>query len=166
MKARGPTRRLPGASRTKEEIWIDGMVEEAKGKCLFCHILGSPDGASQSAQFKGANSNTQVSESRTLFPTVEKTAIPERWLPFSTFDHKAHSILTCVACHEAAPHSKETKDVLLPSIGSCRNCHFEPGGARAQCLTCHVYHDKSQAKKPGDHLYSIEEFKTGLRTTR
>jgi len=100
------------------------MVEEAKGKCLFCHILGSPDGASQSAQFKGANSNTQVSESRTLFPTVEKTAIPERWLPFSTFDHKAHSILTCVACHEAAPHSKETKDVLLPSIGSCRNCHL------------------------------------------
>jgi hypothetical protein len=174
-KAQGPTRRLPGASRTKEEISIDGMVEEAnrlllgppgsktkRGKCVFCHILGSPGGANQSVQFKGADSNTLVSESRTLFPTVEKTAIPERWLPFSTFDHKAHSILTCVACHETAPHSKETKDVLLPTIGSCRNCHFEPGGARTQCLTCHVYHDKSQAQKPGDQPYSIEEFKKGL----
>jgi predicted CXXCH cytochrome family protein len=175
LKAQGQVRRLPGAPRPQEEIWVNGMVEEAerllmgppgsktkKGKCVFCHMLGSPGGASQSAQVGGANSNTQVSESRTLFPTVVKTAIPERWLPYSTFDHKTHSILTCVACHEAAPHSKVTKDVLLPSIGSCRNCHFEPGGARAQCLTCHVYHDKSQAQKPGNRPYSsIEEFKAG-----
>ena len=175
LKASGPARRLPGAPRPQEEIRVNNMVEEAerllmgppgsktkKGKCVFCHVLGSPGGASQSVQFGGANSHTQVSEFRTLFPTVVKTAIPERWLPYSTFDHKTHSILTCVACHEAAPHSKETKDVLLPSIGSCRNCHFEPGGARAQCLTCHVYHDKSQGQKPGNRPYSsIEEFTAG-----
>ena len=172
LKARGPARRLPGAPRPKEEMWVDGMVEESerlimgppgsqtkKGKCALCHVLDIPAGASQSTQLGEAKSSTRVSEYRMLFPTIVRTAMPERWLPYSTFDHKAHNILKCVACHEAAPHSKETKDVLLPSIVSCRNCHFEPGGARAQCLTCHVYHDKSQAQKPGDQPYSIEEFK-------
>jgi Cytochrome c7 and related cytochrome c len=96
-----------------------------------------------------------------LFPMVVKTAMPERWLPYSVFDHKAHNILKCVACHEAAPRSERTADVLLPSITSCRNCHFDPGGARAQCLTCHVYHDKSQVQKPGDQPYTIEQFKKG-----
>jgi pSer/pThr/pTyr-binding forkhead associated (FHA) protein len=173
LKAQGPTRRLPGAPRAKEEIWIDGMVEEAErllmgppgsktnGKCVLCHILDRPGEASQSAQFGRAKSNTRVSESRMLFPTIVKTAIPERWLPYSVFDHKAHNILKCVACHEAAPRSERTKDVLLPSIASCRNCHFEPGGARTQCLTCHVYHDKSQAQKPGDQPYTIDQFKKG-----
>jgi hypothetical protein len=173
LKAQGPTRRLPGAPRAKEEIWIDGMVEEAerllmgppgsktKGKCVLCHILDRPGEASQSAQFGGTKSSTRVSESRMLFPTIVKTAIPERWLPYSVFDHKAHNILKCVACHEAAPRSERTKDVLLPSIASCRNCHFEPGGARTQCLTCHVYHDKSQAQKPGDQPYTIDQFKKG-----
>jgi pSer/pThr/pTyr-binding forkhead associated (FHA) protein len=174
LKARGPARRLPGAPRPKEEMWVNGMVEESerllmgppgsqakKGKCALCHVLDIPAGASQSTQFGGAKFNTRVSESRMLFPTIVKTGMPERWLPYSTFDHKAHNILKCVACHESAPSSKWTKDVLLPNIASCRNCHFEPGGARTQCLTCHVYHDKSQAQKPGDQPYSIEEFKKG-----
>jgi FHA domain-containing protein len=174
LKAREPARRLPGAPRPKEEMWVNGMVEASerllmgppgsqakKGKCALCHVLDIPTGASQSTQFAGAKSSTRVSESRMLFPTIVKTAIPERWLPYSTFDHKAHNNLKCVACHESAPSSKWTKDVLLPNIASCRNCHFEPGGARTQCLTCHVYHDKSQAQKPGDQPYSIEEFKKG-----
>jgi FHA domain-containing protein len=174
LKAREPARRLPGAPRPKEEMWVNGMVEESerllmgppgsqakKGKCALCHVLDIPTGASQSTQFAGAKSSTRVSESRMLFPTIVKTAIPERWLPYSTFDHKAHNNLKCVACHESAPSSKWTKDVLLPNIASCRNCHFEPGGARTQCLTCHVYHDKSQPHKPGDQPYSIEEFKKG-----
>lgn len=173
LKAQEPARRLPGAPRPKEEIWVNGMAEEAerlligppgsktKGKCVLCHILDRPGEASQSAQFSGAKASTRVPESRMLFPTIVKTAIPERWLPYSVFDHKAHNILKCVACHEAAPRSERTKDVLLPGIVSCRNCHFEPGGARTQCLTCHAYHDKSQAQKPGDQPYSIEQFKKG-----
>ena len=173
LKAREPARRLPGAPRPPEEMWVNGMVEETerllmgppgsktKGKCVLCHMLDRLGGASQSAQFGGATSNTRMSESRMLLPTIVNTAIPERWLPYSVFDHKAHNILKCDACHEAAPRSERTKDVLLPSIVSCRNCHFEPGGARTQCLTCHVYHDKSQAQKPGDQPYSIEQFKKG-----
>jgi FHA domain-containing protein len=164
LKAQAPARQLPGAPKPKEEIWVNGMVEEAerllmgppgsetrKGKCVLCHMLDRPNGASQSA-------------SRMLFPMIVKTAMPERWLPYSVFDHKAHTILKCVACHEAAPHSEQTTDVLLPGIASCRKCHFEPGGARVQCLTCHVYHDKTQAQKPGDQAYTIEQFKKGQVT--
>jgi len=174
LKARGPARRLPGAPRPQEELWVGGMVEESerllmgppgskteKGKCLLCHVLDRAGGASQVAQVGGAQAPFQVSASRRLFPAVAKTAIPERWLPYSVFDHKAHTMLQCVACHEAAPRSERTTDVLLPGIASCRSCHFEPGGARTQCLTCHVYHDKTQAQKPGDQPYTIEQFKKG-----
>ena len=174
LKARGPARRLPGAPRPKEEIWVNGMVEQAerllmgtpgsktkKGTCVLCHVLDRPAAIAPSAQFAGATSSTRASASRMAFPAVVKTAMPQRWLPYSNFDHKAHSVLKCVACHDAAPRSARTADVLLPSIASCRNCHFEPGGARAQCLTCHGYHDKTQAQKPGDQPYSIEQFKKG-----
>jgi Inner membrane component of T3SS, cytoplasmic domain len=172
VKAPGFARRLPGVTRSKEVIWIDAMVEEAeqllmgppgsrtsKGKCVLCHMLVHQGGASLPAQVDRAKSNTPGSASRILFPTVVKTAMPERWLPYSIFDHKAHNIFQCVACHEAAPRSERTQEVLLPGIGSCQYCHFEPGGARAQCLTCHVYHDKSQDQKPGDQPYSIEQFR-------
>ena len=164
LKVQGPVRRLPGAPRPKEEIWIDGMVEEAarllvgppgsktnKGKCVLCHVLDRPGGVSQSA-------------SQMPFPMTVKTTMAERWLPYSVFDHKAHNVLQCIACHKAAPHSERTTDVLVPSIASCRNCHFEPGGARAQCLTCHLYHDKTQAQNPGDQPYTIEQFKKGRRS--
>ena len=174
LKARGPARRLPGAPRPKEEIWVNGMVEQAerllmgtpgsktkKGTCVLCHVLDRPAAIAPSAQFAGATSSTRASASRMAFPAVVKTAMPQRWLPYSNFDHKAHSVLKCVACHDSAPRSARTADVLLPSIASCRNCHFEPGGARAQCLTCHGYHDKTQAQKPGDQPYSIEQFKKG-----
>ncbi|TLY35006.1 MAG: FHA domain-containing protein [Nitrospirae bacterium] len=159
LKPSGTTRRLPGAPRPKEEIRINGMVEEAerllvgppgsktkKGKCVLCHMVEHTGIASQSDLHK--------------LPMIVKTAMPERWLPYSYFDHKAHLMLQCVACHEAAPRSERTRDVLLPNIASCRNCHFEPGGARTQCLTCHAYHDKSQeAQKRTDQGYSIEQFR-------
>lgn len=173
LKAQEPARRLPGAPRTKEEIWINGMVEGAErllmgppgskstGKCVLCHGLSRPGEASRSTQLGETKPHASRMQPRMLLHTVVKTAIPERWLPYSDFDHKAHTVLTCVACHEAAPSSERTQDVLLPSVKSCRNCHFEPGGARAQCLTCHTYHDKSQAQKPGDQPYSIDEFKKG-----
>lgn len=150
-----------GAMKTKGDIdEVHEMVAKAeqvllqkpdpttkKGKCALCHVLERvPDssGVDRSA--------------------VVKTAMPERWLPHSVFNHLAHTTVKCAACHEAAPTSQVSRDVLLPRIDSCRLCHFEPGGARAQCVDCHVYHDKTHARKPGDQLYSIEEFKRGPAT--
>ena len=173
LKTQGPARRLPGAPRSKEEMWVNAIIEDAerlllgppgtptkKGKCVLCHVLDRSAESSGPAQVRTAKSAPDVSESRT-FPEIMKTAMPKHWFPYSVFDHKAHNIVKCVACHEAAPHSERTADVLLPGIGSCRNCHFEPGGARTQCLTCHVYHDKSQAQKPEGQPYSIEQIKKG-----
>lgn len=81
---------------------------------------------------------------------IARVNIPVRWLPYSRFDHQAHSPLPemkakgkgnwCVACHENAPASRKTEDVLLPSIGLCRNCHMEPAGAQARCKSCHDFH--------------------------
>jgi hypothetical protein len=172
-KASASVKQLP-LPRPQEKPLIDGMVEEAErqlignpgvkmknGKCVLCHMLDYPRKASPSAPVGGTPSILQVAVSRMPFPAVVKTAIPQQWLPYSIFDHQAHNILQCVACHEAAPRSERTMDVLLPSITSCRKCHFEPSGARAQCLTCHVYHDKTQAQKPGVQPYSIEQFQQG-----
>ncbi len=85
---------------------------------------------------------------------IANTQIPERWLPYSRFDHAAHFGLQeikskdghlCLGCHEHAKDSRETSDVLLAGIRHCRTCHEEPVGAQAQCKTCHEFHPKSNA---------------------
>ena len=86
---------------------------------------------------------------------IERVNVPVRWLPYSRFDHQAHSPLPeikekgkgnwCVACHENAPASRITEDVLLPSIDLCRSCHMEPGGAQASCKSCHDFHVPKRA---------------------
>ena len=105
------------------------------------------------------------------------------WMPYSRFDHQAHASLPelevkggrirndttnenrnenkhenwCVACHEQTPRSMKTEDVLLPSIGVCRQCHMEPGGAQANCKSCHDFHvPKSPAVAVGGELESTE----------
>lgn len=81
---------------------------------------------------------------------VRAVNVPDRWLPYSRFDHTAHFGLAdikkkgnvCLACHEQASTSRRTEDVLLPAIGLCRTCHMEPGGAQAGCRACHDFHPK------------------------
>jgi predicted CXXCH cytochrome family protein len=78
---------------------------------------------------------------------VVPPSVPARWLPHSRFDHGAHRPVACTECHAAAG-STETKDVLLPKIATCRECHHPGGGARSGCVECHRYHDKSQERDP------------------
>jgi hypothetical protein len=73
--------------------------------------------------------------------------IPARWLPHARFDHAAHRPVACTECHVAVT-STETTDVLLPKIETCRECHQPRGGARAGCVECHRYHDKTQERDP------------------
>lgn len=92
---------------------------------------------------------------------IMRVNVPVRWLPYSRFKHQAHAALPeikdrgkgnwCVACHENAPGSRRTEDVLLPSVGICRNCHMEPTGAQARCKSCHEFH----APKPPVPLASV-----------
>jgi hypothetical protein len=122
-----------------------------QGKCVLCHVLERrPDTV-------GSAPRMAVQSSGSEFPKILKTEIPERWLPYSIFSHASHLAEKftgksvderCIKCHEAAPHSEQTKDVLMPNVASCRKCHVEPSGVRAECTTCHVYHDKSLARRP------------------
>ena len=78
-------------------------------------------------------------------PVIPRPEIPARWLRHSIFDHATHRILSCAECHEGALRSRQTYDVLLPGVAVCRTCHF-PGGARARCVDCHLYHDRDHQR--------------------
>jgi Cytochrome c7 and related cytochrome c len=78
-------------------------------------------------------------------PQSVKGVIPSRWFPHAEFDHQAHRMLTCPACHAGAPTSGQSADVNLPGIELCRPCHKEAGpakqAAQGNCYECHSYHD-------------------------
>lgn len=163
LRARGPIKRLPGERKSEEESWVDDMRERAEQylfskktkKCLFCHLVQPPK--SDASRIATPNDEPPLP-----LPVVVKPAIPERWLPYSVFDHAPHTDLIkekgCTSCHQAAGTSEKTKDVLLPRIDSCRYCHFDPGGAQTQCVACHLYHDKSKPRQ-SEHPFKLEEFK-------
>jgi predicted CXXCH cytochrome family protein len=98
-------------------------------------------------------------------PEVLTPAMPARWLPHSKFDHAPHRPVACGECHKAAA-SSETKDVLLPAIGSCRGCH-QPrgGGARSGCVECHRYHDKGK-ERDADGPYKVDQLLSGVGRKR
>jgi hypothetical protein len=126
--------------------WIDQQVMLAdrllfdKG-CKLCHIMIPGPGA---------------------LPTVAKSSIPRRWFLHAEFSHDAHGLLTCEACHDRAPESRETADILLPGIRSCRNCH-EDGGPRhdaasGRCSECHAYHDWTK-EQPTKGTFTIPQLR-------
>ncbi len=92
------------------------------------------------------------------------TAIPKKWLPHARFDHSAHRPLACAECHKAAA-SSETKDVLLPSMTTCRDCHRGKGGARNGCVECHRYHDKAK-ERDADGPFNVKQLLTGVGQKR
>jgi len=90
-----------------------------------------------------------------LFPDVSTTNVPNVWLKHARFDHSAHRAVACVECHaraysDKADASRLAKDVLVPNIESCVRCHAPRqdfngqliGGARHDCVECHLYHGR------------------------
>jgi len=86
---------------------------------------------------------------------VKPSAIKEVWFEHAVFDHAAHRALSCRECHAGAfpdaqaGGSTRSRDVLLPSIRTCRQCHVPSrlayggtqGGAGFDCTECHRYHN-------------------------
>ncbi|RPH77172.1 MAG: hypothetical protein EHM88_18275 [Candidatus Rokuibacteriota bacterium] len=109
--------------------WVAGQMATLeprvfKQRCEYCHT---------------------VTREADALPQIVSTAITARWLPHARFDHRAHRPVACGECHRAAT-STETRDVLLPSIATCRECHTPHAGARTGCVECHRYHDKSRER--------------------
>jgi hypothetical protein len=156
-EAVAPERILPGATisvnmnlplpvpRTRQE-WIDQQVMLAdrllfdKG-CKLCHVMIEGNGS---------------------LPTVTKSSIPSRWFLHAEFSHDSHRLLTCTACHDRTPESRQTADILLPSIASCRSCHEDNGpqhdAASGRCSECHAYHDWIK-EQPSKGNFTIPELR-------
>ncbi len=154
-EAVAPERLLPGKMKLPLQVphnrqeWIDQQIMLAdvllfeKG-CKLCHVMLQENGP---------------------LPVVAKSSIPARWLQHAEFDHNSHRLLTCTACHERTPESRETADILLPGIASCRKCHEDGGpqhdAASGRCSECHAYHDWTK-ERPAKGMFTIPQ----LRATR
>ncbi|MFN0011823.1 MAG: cytochrome c3 family protein [Phycisphaerales bacterium] len=98
--------------------------------------------------------------------TISTQRIPEVWLTRSHFAHSAHAMVSCVSCHTQAPTSSDTKDVMLPGIASCRECHAPgatPAGNAApfDCVLCHTYHERLPQSVQG--RMTIDQMRRGGR---
>lgn len=161
---------LPGKSLTpaqqKAKAYIDGKVERGmktlflgKKTCGECHYA---EGKTDEPQLSEIPAKLQVG------PTAEtlkagwfqhRSSIPDVWYLHAKFDHVSHRAVDCRQCHENAyatlsdgavnpKGSKTNKDVLLPGVENCRECHspaksegaLSLGGVRHDCTECHRYH--------------------------
>ena len=74
------------------------------------------------------------------------------YFPTAQFDHRSHQIqgkLTgddaCLSCH-GAKKSKESKDLLLPAMAKCEECHGDKPAlqrVKVECISCHSFHPAS-----------------------
>lgn len=68
------------------------------------------------------------------------------WFPKAHFVHDKHATMECADCHKAET-SNSSRDLLLPDIANCRECHGgEKGGddlLQSGCISCHGYHESS-----------------------
>lgn len=73
--------------------------------------------------------------------------LPDRFLWHGYFSHAAHSQEKCSDCHKAEG-SKSARDLLIPGIAVCRDCHEGETAIKADvpssCSTCHSYHAPSR----------------------
>jgi len=143
-----PDKRLPSRppqppARNAAE-WVQQRLTDAqlllwRKACKECHTLTFPNGPD-------------------ALPVVAKAALTTRWLPHANFDHGAHQLVSCTSCHSKAANSRETADVLIPGVQTCRECHRSGSdAAEARCFECHTYHDWSK-EKAVNGKFTVREF--------
>jgi hypothetical protein len=132
-----PPKPQAAAAPVSPTAWVEGRMSRWE-KPLPPRLGGARD--VERALFQGCE-KCHAFTSGASGAEIVPPAIPARWLPASVFSHDRHQVLACASCHAAAWGSKETADVLLPGIASCRECHKD-GGARTRCSECHLYHER------------------------
>ena len=91
--------------------------------------------------------------------TITEPNIPNVWMTKARFDHGAHEEVSCESCHAKTRKSTETKDILLPQVKVCRECHMQdrtPGFVESPCASCHAYHVSLEV--PREKKQEISEF--------
>ena len=150
------TVKLPLPAPHNRQEWMDQQIMLAdillfdKG-CKLCHVMIQPSPA-----------EGQPAEGKMPLPAVAKSSIPARWFEHAEFNHDSHRLLTCTACHTRTPDSRQTADILLPGIASCRSCHEDRGAmhdaASGRCSECHSYHDWTK-EKPTKGKFTIPQLR-------
>jgi len=144
-----PDKRLPSRppqppARNAAE-WVAQRMADAqlllwRKSCKECHSLSYPNGFD-------------------ALPVVAKSQIAARWFQHAEFDHAAHQMVRCESCHVKARTSRETSDVLIPGVQTCRECHHAGrNAAEARCFECHTYHDWSK-EKPVAGRYTVSQLR-------
>ncbi len=146
LDARSPDivqqRRRPGAPPLSQQqqqealAWARQRAHEATdslftGKaCSTCHKVTPPHAADDTWH-------------------VAPVRVSGVWYADAKFTHAKHTTVKCEDCHNGAPKSTQSSDVLIPGIANCRTCH---AGARAKdkvattCIACHAYHQSAMLK--------------------
>ena len=146
-----PDRQIPERARLRRVArnaseWVQFQVDDAEWllyakTCKQCHTL-KPTGSA--------------------LPEVARSNLTTRWLSHAEFDHHAHRMMSCTACHTHTPDSRETTDILLPGIQTCQQCHRAPGpaneSAEGRCFECHQYHDWTKASPTKGH-FTIQQLR-------
>jgi predicted CXXCH cytochrome family protein len=87
------------------------------------------------------------------------------YFPAGRFDHRSHQIqgkltgdAACLSCHKAK-ESQDSKDLMLPAMAKCEECHGDRPAVEkvtVQCVSCHSYHPPAE-----DSLAKIAETAKG-----
>jgi len=150
--ARDPSRdqELDACTKGPKEcsrLRIDAEIENqfARRGCVSCHVVVD-------TQAKDVHERYQVTPVRLGFD----------YFPEVRFSHKSHRIqgkltgdAACESCH-AARRSKQSRDLLVPDIDNCLDCHRDKHSRDTtpvknderkitekialQCVSCHLYH--------------------------
>lgn len=134
----GMARRRPGAAASAQSgaLYGGAVANRSRTAAQAIRAVFSPGGACFDCH--------QVTQPTAgLNYGIAPVTLPDRYYAHGWFDHRAHTTETCESCH-AAPRSKDARDVLMPKIAQCRECHAGEHARRADvpssCAMCHIYH--------------------------
>jgi predicted CXXCH cytochrome family protein len=97
-----------------------------KRVCVDCHDVSRVLGASGFEQWQ-----------------VAPVRLTQNWMPRARFNHAAHITQPCISCHTEAERSKQSRDILMPRISKCRECHGDSNDTSklsSDCVMCHHFH--------------------------
>lgn len=108
--------------------------------CVSCHVVEDRGGDDVYSRYQ-------------VFPVRLATD----YFPAGRFDHYSHQVMreesgdaACLHCHQAG-ESTSSRDLLIPNIDVCVDCHSdlpEPDHVALQCIDCHSYHPFGSAFMP------------------
>ncbi|MEO8002026.1 MAG: cytochrome c3 family protein [Arenimonas sp.] len=87
--------------------------------------------------------------------SITPVNITQQWLPKNNFAHYQHSNTSCATCHDVIK-SRQSDDIAIPPISTCRSCHSGATPVRnkvtSTCESCHGFHMPSHQNLSPEQL--------------